>query len=91
MPETSRIYWNPLYKTALLCLFLVPLCAAPLHAASGGNRDWDYEETHSDAREFSAGGFVHVRLSVGDMHIKRGDTNKISLRYTIMSRRESNV
>ena len=91
MPETSRTPWNPLYKTALLCLFLLSLSAAPLRATSGGNHDWDYEEAHSDAREFSAGGFVHVRLSVGDMHIKRGDTNKISLHYTIKSRRESNI
>jgi len=61
---------------------LVPLCAA---------KDWNYEETHSDSREFAAGGFLHVRLSVGDMHIKRGDTNKISLRYTIKSSREKNL
>ena len=47
--------------------------------------DWNYEETHSDGREFAAGGFVHVRLSVGDMHIRRGDSNKISLRYTVKS------
>jgi hypothetical protein len=60
-------------------------------AASGSNHDWDYEETHSDAREFVAGGFVHVRLSVGDLHIKRGDTSKISLRYTVKSHREKNV
>src|SRR5580700_1084086 len=91
MPETSRTHWNPLYKTALLCLFLLSLGAAPLRAASGENHDWDYEETHSDAREFSAGGFVHVRLGVGDVHINRGATNKISLRYTVKSRRESNV
>jgi hypothetical protein len=76
-----------LHKTILVGLFLLPVCAAPLAAA----KDWDYEETHSDAREFAAGGFVHVRMSVGDMHIKRGDTNKISLRYTIKSRRESNL
>ena len=33
----------------------------------------------------------HVRLSVGDMHITHGDTNKISMRYTIKSHREKNV
>jgi hypothetical protein len=65
---------------------LVPFCAA-----SDWNHDWNYEETHSDARDFAAGGFVHVRLSVGDVHIKRGDTAKISVRYTIKSRRENNV
>jgi hypothetical protein len=74
-----------------MCLLLVRFGAAPLLAASGSNHDWDYEETHSDAREFAAGGLVHVRLSVGDLHIKRGDTSKISLRYTIKSRREKNV
>ncbi len=91
MPGKSLVHLNPLYKTALVCLFLVPLCAAPLHAAVRSNHDWDYEETHNDAREFAAGGFVHVRLSVGDMHVRRGDTNKISLKYTIKSRRESNL
>jgi hypothetical protein len=32
-----------------------------------------------------------VRMGVGDLHIKRGDTNKISLRYTVKSRRESTM
>lgn len=53
--------------------------------------DWDYEETHSDTRDFVAGGFLHVRLSVGDLHIKRGDATKVSLRYTVKSRHERNV
>jgi DUF4097 and DUF4098 domain-containing protein YvlB len=70
-----------------LVLFLFLVSVAPLFAAS----DWNYEETHSDGREFVAGGFVHVRLSVGDMHIRRGDSNKLSLRYTIKSRRERNL
>jgi hypothetical protein len=78
---------NRLHKTILVCLFLIPFGAAPRCAAN----DWNYEETHSDAREFVAGGFVHVRLSVGDMHIRRGDSNKISVRYTIKSRHERNV
>jgi hypothetical protein len=64
------------------------LCAA---AAAGGSHDWDYEETHADSRDFAAGGMLHVHMSVGDLHIKRGDTNKISLRYTVKSRRERNV
>jgi len=63
----------------------------PSWAAGGSNHDWDYEETHSDARDFVAGGLLHVRLKVGDMHIRRGETNKISLRYTVKSRRESNL
>jgi hypothetical protein len=66
----------------MLCLLLVPFCAA---------KDWDYEETHSDARDFATGGYLHVRMSVGDLHVKRGDTNKISLHYTIKSSREKNV
>jgi len=74
------------YNVALLCVVLVPFCAA-----RGGNHDWNYEETHTDAREFAAGGLVHVRLSVGDLHIRRGDSSKISLRYTVKSRHESNV
>jgi hypothetical protein len=68
-------------------LLLIPFCVAPLHASS----EWKYEETHSDARDFAPSGFLHVRLSVGDMHIRRGDSNKISLRYTVKSRHEKNV
>jgi hypothetical protein len=87
MPGRSFVRLNPAYKAVLVCLFLVPLSAVPVWASN----DWNYEETRSDARDFAAGGFVHVRVSVGDMHIKRGDTNKISLHYTIKSRREKNV
>jgi hypothetical protein len=82
MPGRGLVRWNAVHKAAVVCLFLVPLCAAS---------DWDYEETHSDAREFVAGGFVHVRLSVGDMQIRRGNSNKISLRYTVKSRHEKGV
>lgn len=88
MPGRSLAHLHPPYKAALVCLLLVPFGAAPVLAASGSNRDWNYEETRSDAREFAPGGFVHVRLSVGDMHIRRGDTSKISLRYTVKSSRE---
>jgi hypothetical protein len=66
----------------LVCLFLAPLSFA---------NDWNYQETHNDSREFVAGGFVHVRFGVGDIHIKRGDSSKIKLQYTVKSRRESNV
>src|SRR6266536_3491007 len=79
LPARYLVRLKSIHKTALVCLFLVPLCAAS---------DWNYEETHSDAHEFVAGGFVHVRLGVGDMHIRRGDANKISLRYTVKSRHE---
>jgi Putative adhesin len=71
-----------IHTVALFCFYLVPLCAAS---------DWRYEETHSDVREFVAGGSVHVRLSIGDVHIKRGAESKIRLEYTVKSRRESNL
>jgi DUF4097 and DUF4098 domain-containing protein YvlB len=80
--QGRQIKARQIYKIMLFCMFLVPLCGAS---------DWRYEETHSDAREFVAGGYVHVRLSVGDVHIKRGDDSKIRLEYTVKSRRESNV
>ena len=82
MPGRSLVRLNSVHKAVVVCLFLIPLCAAS---------DWNYEETHSDAREFVAGGFVHVRLSVGDMQIRRGNSNKISLRYTVKSHSEKNV
>ena len=71
-----------LHQVVLVCLWLVPLCTA---------NDWKYEETHNDAREFVSGGYVHIRLGVGDLHIKRGDSSKIKVEYTVKSRRESNV
>jgi hypothetical protein len=71
-----------LYKLLLFCWLLVPLCAAS---------DWRYEETRSDARDFVSGGYLHVRLSVGDLHIKRGDSTKIRVQYTVKSRHERNV
>jgi hypothetical protein len=91
MPGRSLARLSPHYRMVLACLFLLPFCAAPLCAAASSSHDWDYEESHSDAREFAAGGFVHVRLSVGDVHIKRGDAGRISLRYTVKSSRERNV
>lgn len=66
----------------VLSLFLVPLCAAS---------DWDYQETHHDSRDFIAGGHVRVRLSVGDLHVKRGDSSTIRLEYTVKSKRENNM
>jgi hypothetical protein len=76
-----------LNKAVLIC-FLVITCAAPSLCAAG---DWKYEETRHDARDFISGGSIHVRMSVGDLHIKRGDSNQIRLEYTVKSRRESNV
>jgi hypothetical protein len=74
---------SALNKTILVCLFLVPFCAATDH--------WNYEETHDEIRDFVAGGMLHVRLRVGDVHIKRSDSNKIRLHYTVKSRRESRL
>jgi hypothetical protein len=82
MSLSSAFQPTPACKVILLCLLLVPLCAAS---------DWQYEETHSDAREFASGGYLHVRMSVGDLHIRRGDSTKIRLQYTVKSRRESHV
>ena len=47
------------YRVLLFCLALVPFCAA---------KDWNYEETKTDSREFVSGGYLHVRMSVGDLH-----------------------
>jgi DUF4097 and DUF4098 domain-containing protein YvlB len=66
----------------LFCFALAPICSAS---------DWNYEETHNDSREFVSGGYLHVRMSVGDVHIRRGDSTKIKLTYTVKSRREQNV
>jgi hypothetical protein len=87
MHGRSLVRWNQVCAIAFLCLSLVPFCVA----RSGNDNDWDYEETHSDARDFVAGGMLHVRLSVGDLHIRRGQSNKISLHYTVKSRHERNV
>lgn len=75
------------HKTLLAGLFLFSLAAVPLCRA----HDWRYEETRTDARDFVAGGMLHVHLSVGDVHVRRGTDNKIHLRYTVKSRREENM
>ena len=81
---SGRFFARPiLHKTILVCLFLVPFAAASDH--------YDYEESHSDVRDFVAGGTLHVRLSVGDVRIMRGDSSKIRLHYTVKSRRESRL
>ncbi len=82
MSRRSPLQALQFHKVVLSCLFLVPLCAAS---------DWRYEETHTDVREFVSGGSVHLRLSVGDLHIRRGDSAKIRLDYTVKSSRESHV
>jgi hypothetical protein len=85
MPASSPVRLGLLLRALTVCLLLVPFCWA------GDWSDWNYEETRSDARDFVAGGMLHVRLSVGDLRIRRGDANKISLHYTVKSRRERNV
>src|SRR5436305_7207601 len=77
----------PLNKTLLICLALLAFAAPSLCAAD----DWKYEETRHDAREFVAAGTIHVRMTVGDLHIKRGDSNQIRLEYTVKSKHESSV
>ena len=83
MPVRSISGLALLQKTVLVCLLLAPFCAASDH--------WDYEEAHNEVRDFVAGGMVHVRMTVGDMRITRGDTNQIRLHYTIKSKRESRL
>ena len=75
------------HKTLLICAVLALASARPLYA----HDDWRYEETRSDSRDFAPGGSLHVRMSVGDLQIRKGDTNKISLRYTVKSRHEQSV
>ena len=75
------------HKTILVCLLLAPFCSASDHH----RRDWDYEETRNESHDFVSGGMVHVRLSVGDLRITRGNSSKIQVRYTIKSHHESRV
>jgi hypothetical protein len=83
MSGKSPIRLTMLHKTIVVCLLLVPFCAASDH--------WNYEESRDEVRDFVAGGMLHVRMSVGDLHIKRSDSNKIRLHYTVKSRLESRV
>jgi hypothetical protein len=75
------------HKTLVFCFVLTVFTAPSLCRAD----EWRYEETHRDARDFVAGGSVHVHMTVGDLHIKRGESDKIRLEYTVKSHRESNV
>lgn len=87
MPKTSGFRTVLIRRTVLGLLALALLSAVPFASAD----DWNYEETHRDSRDFASGGSVHVRMSVGDMHIKRGDSDKIKLEYTVKSHREKNI
>jgi hypothetical protein len=66
MPGRSFIRLALLHSIIVSYLLLAPFCVASDH--------WSYEEAHSEVRDFVAGGMVHVRLSVGDLHIKRGES-----------------
>jgi len=87
MPGRSlrHLHRPHLFRAALLCC--VPLLLVSLAAAN----DWNYQETRHDSRDFVSGGSVHVHMSVGDMRIRRGDSDKIRLEYTVKSRRQENV
>lgn len=80
-----HVHRPQLYRALLLCF--VPLLLVSMATAN----DWNYEETRHDSRDFVSGGSVHVHMSVGDMRIKRGDSDKIRLEYTVKSRREESV
>jgi hypothetical protein len=83
MPGKSLFRCTVLHKALVVFLLLVPFSAASDH--------WNYEESHSEVRDFVAGGMVHLRMSVGDLHIKRSSSGKISLHYIVKSHRESNL
>lgn len=82
LPPDSRRFHKTLLACLLLILFAAPLCAA---------HDWRYEETHTAAHEFVSGGMLHVHARVGDLRIKRGDSDAIHLTYTVKSRLERYV
>ncbi|HKU26203.1 MAG TPA: hypothetical protein VJQ54_12090 [Candidatus Sulfotelmatobacter sp.] len=74
-------------KILLFAVSLIAFASPSLCAAD----DWKYMETRRDARDFISGGSIHLRMGVGDLHIRRGDSNQIKLEYTVKSRRESSV
>lgn len=86
MSGKSLLSPSTLCKIFFCCLSLAPFCLASDHF-----NDWNYEETHDEVRDFVAGGMVHMRLPVGDIHITRGDNNQIRLHYTIKSKHESQM
>jgi hypothetical protein len=75
-----------LQKTLLVCLILAPFCAASDHW-----KDWQYDESHEEVRQFVAGGTLHLRVPVGDVQIRRGDSDKIRMHYMVKSKHESHV
>lgn len=75
------------FRKALVVCFTLTILSLPSWSSS----DWNYEETRQEARDFASGGSVRVRMTVGDLRIRRGDSDKIRLEYTVKSRREKNV
>jgi len=80
--RSTGIRLAALCGTIIGCLLLAPFASAS---------DWNYQETHTDTRDFAVGGMVHVQLNVGDLRIRRGDSTKIHLTYTIKSRHENHL
>jgi Putative adhesin len=87
MSTESRSQFCRIQKAALLCFVLASL-SLPVLAVPD---DWKYEETHQDVRGFVSGGSIHVHMTVGDLRIRRGDSDKIRLEYTVKSKNERNV
>lgn len=84
----SLLFRSAVLPKTLLIGFVLTLSAVPSVCRAD---DWRYEETHRDARDFVSGGSVHVHMTVGDMHIRRGNSNQLRLEYTVKSHHESNV
>ncbi|HET9406116.1 MAG TPA: hypothetical protein VFO39_02660 [Candidatus Sulfotelmatobacter sp.] len=82
IPRMNRRRLTGLAFPLVLVLLLVPSSFA---------HSYDYEETHTDVREFTAAGTLHVHLRVGDLNVRRGDSDKIRLRYTVRSHREHSL
>ncbi len=87
MSTSALLRHSPKHKTILACLLLLPFCVAPQCRAD----DWKYQETRNEARDFVSGGMLRLHMTVGELHVRRGDGDKIRLKYTVKSHRENNV
>jgi Putative adhesin len=85
MAARSAFRFTLLRKTLLLGFILAAFSVPSL------GDDWNYQQTYHDTHDFVAGGSVHVHMTVGSVRIRRGDSDKINLEYTIKSRSEKNV
>jgi hypothetical protein len=84
--QRNQFHLSHLKQAVWLAILLVPFCTA-----RASDHSWDYEETRTQSRDFGAGGTLHVHLRVGDLHIIRGDGNKLNLRYKVKSSHQDNV